>query len=60
MNFISQVAQCYPDETKELPAQLRTLLLGGQGGAMVKGDLRRTVVKNLVMLRNKDVIDSIE
>ncbi|KAK8853190.1 hypothetical protein IAR55_003892 [Kwoniella newhampshirensis] len=60
ITFISQVAQCYPDDTKELPKQLKDLLLGGEGGTTVKGDLRRTVVKNLVMLRNKEIIDSIE
>lgn len=57
ITFICQVAQCYPTETKELPAQLKGLLLGA--GA-VKGDLRRTIIKNMVMLRNKEVIDSIE
>ncbi|OCF77307.1 protein SDA1 [Kwoniella mangroviensis CBS 8886] len=60
ITFISQVAQCYPTETKELPSQLKGLLLGTEGGQTVKGDLRRTVVKNLVMLRNKEIIDSIE
>ncbi len=67
ITFICQVAQYYPTETKELPAQLRDLLLGGSsagggigGGSKAKGELRRTVVKNLVMLRNKEVIDSIE
>ncbi|EIW72081.1 hypothetical protein TREMEDRAFT_26437 [Tremella mesenterica DSM 1558] len=59
VTFISQVAQCYPEETKELPSQLKGLLLGTNGPS-VKGDMRRTVLKNLVMLRNKDVIDSIE
>ncbi|WRT70245.1 uncharacterized protein IL334_007240 [Kwoniella shivajii] len=64
ITFISQVSQCYPEETKDLPAQFKGLLLGTgmgmEGGQTVKGDLRRTVVKNLVMLRNKDTIDSIE
>nr|XP_019010319.1 protein SDA1 [Kwoniella pini CBS 10737]OCF49100.1 protein SDA1 [Kwoniella pini CBS 10737] len=68
ITFISQVSQCYPIETKELPIQFKELLLGnsengGQNignGQTVKGDLRRTVVKNLVMLRNKEIIDSIE
>jgi protein SDA1 len=63
ITFISQVAQCYPVETKELPSQLKDLLLGGSGGGsvgVVAGDLRRTIVQNLVMLRNKDVIDSIQ
>lgn len=60
ITFISQVAQCYPEDTKEFPGQLRSLLLGQNGATMVRGDLRKTVVKNLVMLRNKEVIDSIE
>ena len=61
VTIICQVAQCYPDETKELPHQLRGLLLGTEGGGgTAKGELRRVVVKNLVMLRNKEVIDSIE
>ena len=60
MTFISQVATCYPDETKEFPKQLRGLLLGQGGGGMVRGDLRKAIVRNLVMLRNKEVIDSIE
>jgi len=57
ITFICQVAQCYPEETKELPAQLKGLLMGA--GA-VTGEIRRTIIRNLVMLRNKDVIDSIE
>lgn len=60
INFVSQTAQCYPVETKELPAQLSALLLGTGGIMAVKGDLRETAVKNLIMLRNKDVIDSIQ
>ena len=61
ITFVCQVAQCYPDDTKDLTSQLRELLLGegGSGGA-ARGEIRRTVVKNLVMLRNKDIIDSVE
>jgi hypothetical protein len=36
---------------------LKGLLMGA--GA-VTGEIRRTIIRNLVMLRNKDVIDSIE
>ncbi|WVQ84477.1 hypothetical protein IAT38_006629 [Cryptococcus sp. DSM 104549] len=62
ITFICQVAQCYPAETKDLPKELSALLLGGEAGsgAAVAGDLRKTVVKNLVMMRNKEIIDSIE
>lgn len=59
INFVSQCSQCYPQLTAELPGQLRSLLLGEGGMMMVKGDLREACVRNLVMLRNKDVIDSI-
>lgn len=60
ITFIAQVAQCYPVETKEFPAQMKELLLGGSGGVMASGELQKTIVRNLVMLRNKEVIDSIE
>ena len=61
ITFVCQVAQCYPEDTKDLMPQLKGLLLGeGGNGGVAKGEVRRTVVKNLVMLRNKDVIDSVE
>ncbi|KAK7023814.1 protein SDA1 [Favolaschia claudopus] len=56
--FISQVATCYPKETAEFPSQLSTLLLENYG--TLSPDTRKTLVQNLVMLRNKDVITSIE
>jgi len=58
VSFISQVAQCYPKETKDFPSHLSTLLLDNYGTLMP--DTRKTLVQNLVMLRNKDVITSIE
>lgn len=56
--FISQVAQCYPQETVEFPSQLSTLLLESHGS--LTPDTRKALVQNLVMLRNKDVITSIQ
>ncbi|KAG5643900.1 hypothetical protein DXG03_009471 [Asterophora parasitica] len=56
--FISQVATCYPKETAEFPAQISSLLLDSYG--TLSPDTRKTLVQNLVMLRNKDVISSIE
>ncbi|KAF7338568.1 Protein SDA1 [Mycena venus] len=56
--FISQVATCYPKETAEFPSHLSTLLLENYG--TLSPDTRKTLVQNLVMLRNKDVITSIE
>lgn len=69
ITFVCQVAQCYPEDTKDLVVQLKGLVLGdaaaggaGGGGAagMAKGEVRKTVIKNLVMLRNKEVIDSVQ
>ncbi|KAJ6500345.1 SDA1-domain-containing protein [Mycena sanguinolenta] len=58
VTFISQVATCYPKETAEFPSHLSTLLLENYG--TLSPDTRKTLVQNLVMLRNKDVITSIE
>ncbi|KAG5735521.1 Protein sda1 [Termitomyces sp. T112] len=58
VSFISQVATCYPKETAEFPAQISTLLLESYG--TLSPDTRKTLVQNLVILRNKDVISSIE
>lgn len=58
VSFISQVAQCYLKETKDFPSHLSTLLLENYG--TLTPDTRKTLVQNLVMLRNKDVITSIE
>lgn len=53
-----QVAQCYPKETADFPSSLSTLLLDHYG--TLSPDTRKTLIQNLVMLRNKDVISSIE
>ncbi|KAI0058950.1 protein required for actin cytoskeleton organization and cell cycle progression [Artomyces pyxidatus] len=58
VTFISQVAQCYPKETAEFPTQLSTLLLEHYGS--LSPDIRHSIVQNLVMLKNKGVITSIE
>lgn len=64
VTFISQVAQCYPEETKTFPKELGDLLMedgkiGGSGGARgIGNDTRRSIVQNLVMLRNKGVTTS--
>ncbi|TFK96873.1 actin cytoskeleton organization and cell cycle progression protein [Pterulicium gracile] len=58
VTFISHVAQCYPKETASFPSQLAELLL--ESYSSLTPDTRKTLVQNLVMLRNKDVITSIE
>jgi hypothetical protein len=55
---IEQVAQFYPVETSEFPSHLSSLLLESYGS--LPPDIRQNLVQNLVMLRNKGVITSIE
>ena len=55
---IHKVAQCYRKETAEFPSHLSTMLLENYG--TLSPDTRKSLVQNLVMLRNKDVITSIE
>jgi protein SDA1 len=56
-SFIAQVAPCFPKETVEFPKHLSEMLLVNY--AALTPDMRRNLVQNLVMLRNKDVIPSI-
>jgi protein SDA1 len=56
--YPSQVATCYPKETAEFPSQISSLLLESYG--ILSPDTRKSLVQNLVMLRNKEVISSIE
>ena len=58
VTFISQVATCYPKETAEFPSQVSSLLLDSYG--ILSPDTRKSLVQNLVILRNKEVITSIE
>ncbi|CAE6476948.1 unnamed protein product [Rhizoctonia solani] len=58
VTFISHLSQCYPKETAEFPTHLSELLV--QNYSTLSPDTRKTLVSNLVMLRNKNVISSIE
>ncbi|KAF9532363.1 protein required for actin cytoskeleton organization and cell cycle progression [Crepidotus variabilis] len=58
VTFISQVATCYPKETAEFHSQISSLLLESYG--ILASDTRKTLVQNLVLLRNKGVITSID
>ncbi|KAF8635116.1 hypothetical protein AX17_004028 [Amanita inopinata Kibby_2008] len=57
VSFISQVATCYPTETAAFPSQLSSLLT--ETYAILPPDTRRSLIQNLVTLRKKDVISSI-
>ncbi|KAL6706047.1 Severe Depolymerization of Actin [Coniothyrium glycines] len=56
IEFISHVANCYPDLTTQFPQDLTDILL--QHHEVLEYDLRDKIVGSLVLLKNKDVIDS--
>jgi protein SDA1 len=57
IEFVSHVADCYPDLTAQFPNDLQQILL--QHHEVLEYDLRDKVVGALTLLRNKDVIDSV-
>lgn len=56
IDFISHVAPCYPDITKDFPRQLIDMLL--QHHLSLEPELRDKIVGSLVLLRKKDLMDS--
>ncbi|KAH3907452.1 ribosome biogenesis-related protein SDA1 [Parastagonospora nodorum] len=56
IEFISHVADRYPDLTSKFPGELAQILL--QHHEVLEYDLRDKIVGSIVLLRNKDVIDS--
>ncbi|KAI9569090.1 SDA1-domain-containing protein [Boletus coccyginus] len=56
--FIAQLAVCYPNETAAFPSHLSTLLLEHYGA--LSPDTRKTLLHSLVILRNKNVLTSID
>jgi len=56
IDFVSHVADCYPEITSDFPSDLITLL--SQHHAELEPELREKVVGSLVLIRKKDIIDS--
>lgn len=56
IDFISHVADCYPDITKDFPQQLIDILM--QHHLALEPELREKIVGSLVLLRKKDRLDS--
>lgn len=56
IDFISHVADCYPDITKDFPQQLIDML--SQHHLVLEPELREKIVGSLVLLRKKDLLDS--
>lgn len=58
ITFVSHVADCYPSLTAQFPDDLISLL--SKHHTRLEPDLREKIVGALVILRNKDVINSIK
>ena len=58
IDFVSHVADCYPQITSSLTADLGALITQHHG--VLEQELREKVVGSLVLLRNKDLLDSTE
>ncbi|KAF8306246.1 actin cytoskeleton organization and cell cycle progression protein [Clavulina sp. PMI_390] len=58
IGFLSQVTPCYPKDAANFPKQLSVLLV--QNYASLSQDIRVALVHNLVLLRNKSAITSLE
>lgn len=56
IDFVSHVADCYPEITKNFPQQLIEML--SQHHLEMTPELREKLVGSLVLLRKKDLLDS--
>lgn len=59
VGFVAQVAHLYPDVTQAFPQHLSTLLLQQQNTAL-SPETRKTLIQSLVLLRNRDMLPSLE
>ncbi|KAJ1906371.1 Severe Depolymerization of Actin [Coemansia sp. IMI 209127] len=57
INFIAQVAKCYPEQCAQFPAQLMDLLQ--RHYQVLNADLRKAVVQALILLRNRGVVSNL-
>ncbi|CAG7955880.1 unnamed protein product [Penicillium salamii] len=56
IDFISHVADCYPDICKDFPQQLIDMLM--EHHLVLETELREKLVGSLVLLKKKEIIDS--
>ena len=56
IDFISHVADCYPQITKDFPRELIDILATYH--VSLEPELREKIVGSLVLLRKKEIIDS--
>jgi protein SDA1 len=58
IDFVSHVADCYPEDTADFPEDLKTIL--SLHHAELESELREKIVGSLVLLRRKEIIGSAE
>lgn len=56
IDFVSHVADCYPEITKKFPQELINMLMLHH--SVLETELREKIVGSLVLLRKKSIIDS--
>ena len=56
VDFVTHLADCYPETTGEVPNQLATILTTHHPD--LESELREKIVGGLVLLRKKGIIDS--
>lgn len=54
IGFVAQAAQMYPDETKEFPNEMESLL--GSHHAVLDYELKQKIVQSSVLLRNRNIL----
>lgn len=57
IDFVSHIADCYPEDTAGFPEDLKNILTLHH--AELESELREKVVGSLVLLRRKEIIDSV-
>ncbi|KAJ2547884.1 Severe Depolymerization of Actin, partial [Coemansia sp. RSA 1933] len=57
INFIAQVAKCYPEQCAQFPGQLMDLLQ--RHYQVLNADMRKAVVQALILLRNRGVVSNL-
>ncbi|KAJ2744366.1 Severe Depolymerization of Actin [Coemansia sp. BCRC 34301] len=57
INFLSQVAKCYPKKSTRFPKQLIDLLQ--KHYPVLNGDLRKSIVQALILLRSRGVVSNL-
>lgn len=57
IDFISHVADCYPDITKDFPGHLIGMI--SEHHVHLEAELREKIVGSLVLLKKKEIIDSV-